>query len=52
MSNKDSRFKMLFKTMENVGEIGLLKSLLSYLARAKYSATKEEIDSIFAELSI
>lgn len=49
MSNKDKRFKQLFKVMENVGEFKLMKSLLSYFTTVKYSATENEIVAIFNE---
>jgi len=48
MSNKDSRFKQLFKSMENVGEIKLMKSLISYLVRTTYKVSDDEIAAIFA----
>lgn len=43
MSNKDVRFKRLFRAMRDVPEIHLLESVLSYLATAAYNATDEEI---------
>ncbi len=48
MSNKDSRFKRLFRSMENVGEIKLMKSLISYMVRATYKVSDNEIAEIFA----
>ncbi len=50
MSNKDARFKRLFRSMENCGELRLMKTLMSYLATATYTATDEEICTIFASL--
>lgn len=47
MSSKDLRFKRLFRSMENSGEIYLLKSLISYLTSTDYNADDEEISSIF-----
>lgn len=47
MSNKDVRFKRLFRAMRNVREMRLLESVLSYLATATYNATDEEIRLIF-----
>lgn len=47
MSNKDSRFKRLFKSMENDGEIKLLKTLISYLVSNTYASTNEELTLIF-----
>lgn len=49
MSNKDPRFKQLFKYMENIGEFKLMKSLLLYLTSKTYKASDKEIKSIFAE---
>lgn len=46
LSNKDSRFKRLFKSMENVGEIKLMKSLISYLADKTYEASDEKMMAI------
>jgi len=47
MSNKDSRFKKLFRSMENVGEIKLIKSLISYLVSTTYKASDESLSAIF-----
>lgn len=49
MSNKDVRFKRLFNSMREVGEIKLLKSLLSYLVNNTYWAKEEEIISFFED---
>lgn len=48
MSNKDSRFKRLFKSMENVGEIRLMKSVIAYLVGTTYKASDAELIKIFA----
>lgn len=47
MSNKDVRFKRLFKSMEWCGEMKLLKDLLCYLSDASYAASTERIIEIF-----
>lgn len=47
MSNKDSRFRRLFKSMENVGEIRLLKELISYLVRTKYESSSYDLKQYF-----
>lgn len=47
MSNKDKRFKQLFLAMENVDEIRLLKSIISYLINAKYEASSSQLRSYF-----
>lgn len=49
MSNKDTRFKRLFKSMENVGEIKLMKSIIAYLVETTYKASDTELLEIFAE---
>ena len=49
MSNKDSRFKRLFKSMENVGEIKLMRNLISYLLNSGYGASNAELDAIFRQ---
>ncbi len=49
-SNKDLRFKRLFKSMENIGEIRLMKSLVSYLVNNTYRASDNEISAIFREM--
>lgn len=49
MSNKDARFKRLFKSMKEVREMKLLESLLTYLINNTYSASDEKIISIFLE---
>ena len=50
MSNKDIRFKRLFKAMENIGEIRLFKSLVSYLVNTTYQVSDNEIVTIFQKL--
>ena len=50
MSNKDSRFKQLFRTMEDCGEMKLMKSLLAYLTASTYRSNDDELAAIFAEL--
>jgi len=47
LSNKDSRFKRLFKAMGNCGEIKLMKSLVSYLVDTTYEASDDKIVAIF-----
>lgn len=47
MSNKDVRFKRLFKSMKDVREMKLLESLLTYLVSKTYRASDDELLSIF-----
>ena len=47
MSNKDIRFKRLFKTMQDVGEMALLKSVLTYLVDNTYSASTAALTALF-----
>lgn len=47
LSNKDSRFKRLFKSMENHGEMKLVRTLISYLVEATYKASNEILKAIF-----
>lgn len=47
ISNKDQRFKRLFKSMENYGEVKLLKTLIAYLIDNTYNSIDAEIISIF-----
>lgn len=49
MSNKDARFKRLFKSMKDVGEMKLLESLLDYLVRNTYKSSDEDLVSFFQE---
>ncbi|MDE5750637.1 MAG: hypothetical protein K2H87_07715 [Duncaniella sp.] len=46
-SNKDKRFKGLFRAMEDVGEMRLMKNLLAYLVGHTYRASDTEIVRIF-----
>ena len=47
MSNKDPRFKRLFRSMKGTGEIKLMESLISYLADNTYQASNDRISEIF-----
>lgn len=47
MSNKDPRFKRLFKSMENVGEIRLMKSVIAYLVYTTYKASNGDLKQYF-----
>lgn len=47
MSNKDPRFKRLFKSMEDACEIKLMKSLISYLANDTYNVSDHKLSAIF-----
>lgn len=47
MSNKDARFKRLFKSIENVPEIRLLKAVITYLAANKYQVSDVELTTLF-----
>lgn len=47
MSNRDLRFKKLFRNIEDVTEIKLLRSLLSYLVCATYSASDKDLSAFF-----
>lgn len=49
MSNKDVRFKLLFKSMKDVGEMKLLKTVLTYLVSTTYNADEDKIASFFHE---
>ena len=42
-SNKDQRFKKLFKEIKNHKEISLLQKVLTYLCKNKYQSDVEEI---------
>ena len=42
-SNKDQRFKKLFKEIKNHKEISLLQKVLTYLCENKYQSNVEEI---------
>jgi hypothetical protein len=45
-SDKDDRFKALFKVLDSVGEIATLKALLLYLRSEGYAAREEQVVSI------
>ena len=47
MSNKDYRFKRLFKSMEDVVEMKLLQELLNYLVNSTYRVSNVHLISIF-----
>lgn len=47
MSNKDVRFKLLFKSMKDVGEMKLLKTVLTYLVSSTYNADENKIATFF-----
>ena len=47
MSNKDARFKRLFKSIKGAGEMKLLESLLTYLVNNTYNVSEDEIFSLF-----
>lgn len=49
MSNREPRFKKLFRTLENVGEIRIMKSLISYLVAARYNVSDNELSAIFQD---
>ncbi|MDD6668149.1 MAG: hypothetical protein PUE54_00630, partial [Bacteroidales bacterium] len=50
MSNKDIRFKKLFKSIKDVGEMKLLEAILTYLISATYNADDNKICSLFDEM--
>ncbi len=47
MSNKDPRFKRLFKALKNEGEFMLLQSLLDYFVDKTYNSSDSELATIF-----
>lgn len=47
MSNRDVRFKLLFKSMNNVGEMKLLRSVLTYFVSTTYNARNDELIALF-----
>ena len=47
MSNKDARFKRLFRSMENIGEMKLMKLLVNYLVNTTYQASDNDISAMF-----
>lgn len=48
-SNKDQRFKKLFKEIKNHKEISLLQKVLTYLCENKYQSNVEEIKALCDE---
>lgn len=46
-SDKDDRFKALFRALDSVGEISMLKALLLYLRSEGYAAREEQVVSVF-----
>lgn len=51
MSNEDARFKHLFKSMRDVGEMKLFSSVLTYLIEASYGVDDVVIISLFSALN-
>lgn len=49
MSNKDARFKRLFKAMKDVEEVRLLGTVLTYLVNKTYAVDTDEIISLFKQ---
>lgn len=47
MSNKNPRFKQLFRSLEDSGEIKLMKILLAYLSATTYQSKDSELVAIF-----
>lgn len=43
MSNKDSRFKSLFRALADIGEVSTLKRIVSYLCDNTYRSENEEM---------
>ena len=50
MSNKDPRFKRLFMSMKDVGEMKLLESVLSYLISNPYLVSDDVVLNLFDRL--
>ena len=50
-SNKDQRFKKLFKEIKNHKEISLLQKVLTYLCENKYQSNVEEIKALCNEIT-
>ena len=46
-SDKDERFRALFRELDSVGEVAALKELLLYLRSEGYASREEQIMSIF-----
>lgn len=49
MSNKDVRFKRLFRSMKDVGEMKLLETVLTYLVSTTYNADNDKLISFFPD---
>ena len=49
MSNKDVRFKRLFKSMRGIGEMKLMETLMEYLVANTYHSSSETIVAIFLD---
>lgn len=47
MSNKDIRFKRLFKSLKDIKEMKLFESVLTYFANTTYNSREEEVISFF-----
>ncbi len=47
MSNKDPRFKRLFKALKNSGEMKLMQSLIDYFVTNTYNSVDDELAKIF-----
>ena len=45
-SDKDDRFKSLFRELDSVGEVAALKELLLYLRSEGYAAREERVVNI------
>ena len=50
MSNKDLRFKRLFKSMRASGEIKLMELLISYFVTHRYTISDKAISDIFKQV--
>lgn len=50
MSNKDPRFRNLFRNLKEVGEIRLLQTILCYLCKAQYQASDDNLKEMFHSL--
>ena len=50
MSNKDVRFKQLFKTIQGFGEMKLLAALLGYFSDNTYRSSDDDIIRIFQNM--
>lgn len=47
MTNRDTRFKRLFRAMQDYGEIRLLKTIISYFVENTYKSSDKGIADIF-----